>query len=134
MSYRLNHEPLTINHKEAQPHQPYPFSNLLHLFFSTFSIPSTSCSTNGPSLHSNMQLSASIASIVCHTPFGIFTPYRPSSAHSITSSIIDPSSLCVVTRTFPLRITNVSSFVGCQCIGTSVPGSTAFRNLWHNSS
>jgi hypothetical protein len=24
--------------------------------------------------------------------------------------------------------------VGCLCIGTSVPGSTAFRNRWHFSS
>ena len=69
------------------------FSNLLHPFFSTFSIPSTSCSTNGPSLHSNITLFASIASIVCQTPFGIFMPYRPFSAHSTTSSIIEPSSL-----------------------------------------
>ncbi len=120
----------------------------LHYFFSTFSIPSTSCSTRstlsrsfelaslekGPSLHSKMTLFGSSGSIVCHTPFGMFTPYRPSSLHSTTSSIIEPSSLCVVTLTFPRRITNVSSFVGCLCIGTSVPGSTAFRNRWHFSS
>jgi len=106
----------------------------LHYFFSTFSIPSTSCSTKGPSLHSKMTLSGSSGSIVCHTPFGMFTPYRPSSLHSTTSSIIEPSSLCVVTLTFPRRITNVSSFVGCLCIGTSVPGSTAFKNRWHFSS
>ena len=120
----------------------------LHHFFSTFSIPSTSCSTRstlsrsfelaslekGPSLHSKMTLFGSSGSIVCHTPFGMFTPYRPSSLHSTTSSIIEPSSLCVVTLTFPRRITNVSSFVGCLCIGTSVPGSTAFKNRWHFSS
>lgn len=106
----------------------------LHYFFSTFSIPSTSCSTKGPSLHSKMTLFGSSGSIVCHTPFGMFTPYRPFSEHSTTSSIIEPSSLCVVTLTFPRRITNVSSFVGCLCIGTSVPGSTAFKNRWHFSS
>ena len=60
-------------------------------------------------------------------------PYTFRNVHAI-SSIIEPSSLCVVTLTFPRRITNVSSFVGCLCIGTSVPGSTAFRNRWHFSS
>ena len=125
---------LLLWHKEVQAKCPYPFNNLLHYFFSTFSIPSTSCSTKGPSLHSKMTLFGSSGSIVCHTPFGMFTPYRPSSLHSTTSSIIEPSSLCVVTLTFPRRITNVSSFVGCLCIGTSVPGSTAFRNRWHFSS
>ena len=38
---------------------------------------------NGPSLHSNFTLLGSIASIVCHTPLRMFTPYLPSSRHSM---------------------------------------------------
>ena len=89
------------------PLHPQLLSFIYYLL--TDRIPSTSCSTrstsgrsfelasleNGPSLHSNMQLPGSIASSLCHTPLGIFTPYRPSSAHSITSSIIVPSPLTV---------------------------------------
>jgi len=59
---------LLLWHKEVQAKRPYPFNNLLHYFFSTFSIPSTSCSTKGPSLHSKMTLFGSSGSIVCHVP------------------------------------------------------------------
>ena len=68
---------------------------------------------NRPSLHSKITEFVSIASKVCHTPFRIFTPYLPSSGHSTTLLMILPSSLCVVTFTLSLKITNVSSFVGC---------------------
>ena len=67
-------------------HVPVPWQGWqgwqLHYFFSTFSIPSTSCSTRstlsrsfelaslekGPSLHSKMTLFGSSSSIVCHVP------------------------------------------------------------------
>ena len=52
----------------------YINNNLFNHFFSTFSIPSTSCFTKGPSLHSKMTEFSSMHSSLCHTPLGMFTP------------------------------------------------------------
>ena len=71
------------------------------------------------------------APIIYTVPFLIILAGLPATRQWSGMSFV---TICVVTRTFPLRITNVSSFVGCLCIGTSVPGSTAFRNRWHLSS
>ena len=86
----LRASPLRNKHIRAE--LPYSFHVLLH-FFGSSSIPSSSCGTNGPSLLSKITELGSIASSVCHTPLGIFTPYRPSSGQSITLSIMLPSSL-----------------------------------------
>ena len=42
--------------------------------FATFRIPSASCGTNGPSLHSKITLSGTSDSRLCHTPLGMSTP------------------------------------------------------------
>ena len=69
-------------------------NSTFHSSFFTFhffnsKIPSSSCGTNGPSLHSKMTLPDSSDSNLCHTPFGMFTPYTPSSAHSTTLPITE---------------------------------------------
>lgn len=91
-------------------------------------MPSISCGTNGPSLHSKMTETDSMDSSLCQTFLGISTPYTPSSWLKTILSMTLPSSLYVVERTLPRRITNDSSFVGCRWMGTSVPGSTAFKH------
>lgn len=73
-------------------HQSYDLF-ALHTHFLSSKIPSTSCGTNGPSLHSNTTLPDSKLSSLCHTPLGISTPYSPSSWDSTTLSITEPSSL-----------------------------------------
>lgn len=48
--------------------------SIFHSSLFTSSIPSSSCGTNGPSLHSKKQLPDSSDSTLCHTPLGISTP------------------------------------------------------------
>ena len=80
------------------------------------------------------QLPEANDSTLCQTPFGMLTPYIPSAGQRTISSTIEPSSLYVVTLTLPRKRTNVSSFVGCRCTSTTVPGSTAFKNRWSSES
>ena len=82
----------SLRDKDISTELPNSFQVFLH-FFGSSKIPSSSCGTNGPSLHSKKQLPVSNDSTLCHTPLGIFTPYFPSSGQRTTSSKIDPSSL-----------------------------------------
>jgi len=128
----LTSDPRSLSgHKYEPTKLPNPFQYILERFHSsvaqhfrdsdTSSTPSTSCSTNGPSLHSNTTLPLSRLSSLCQTPLGMSTPKRPSSAQRTTSSMIEPSSLRVVTLTLPRRITKDPSFVGCRWMGTTIP-------------
>ena len=66
--------------------------------------------------------------------------HLPTDISLLTSANISSSSLYfnvagpVITLTLPRSSTNDSSFVGCRCISTFVPCSTAFKKRWHLSS
>ena len=76
----------------------------------------------------------SITSTVCHTPFGTWHPYTPSSGHrcirstsfSVTLPSAEMTSSYSTSSSLPLMSITFSLLIGCLCIATSVPGSMAF--------
>ncbi len=79
-----------LRHKHIPTKLPNPFQYYLDRFHDSVaqdfrnssaysaSIPSSSCGTNGPSLHSKKQLPDAKDSTLYHTPLGTFTPNTPS--------------------------------------------------------
>lgn len=100
--------------KQITAKPPNTFQNRFHFFTGISSMPSSSCGTNGPSLHSKMTETDSMDSSLCQTFLGISTPYTPSSWLKTTLSMTFPSSLYVVEQALHPSTTNGSSLVECR--------------------